>query len=311
MNKFWKWAALSCAGMMSVFMLAGCGEGGGENQALPDAKTESSAADTENAEKRMGRYLENEITVPEDIKTTVSYPAPYLQKSENNELVLAEPMTGRYLSADMGEKWEQMDCPWRDRISGAYISDVALSPDGAAAMIYSPYEDSDGNPDGGEETDISGDESGETDQASTDMVWKAVYFDADGNEAELDFPETGDARAWKLAFDRQGGLYAFDFERKVYRLDPAAGTKKELFDTEGLMDFVCFTDRYMVGFTTRGEVVIYDMEQDEPAPEDRILQDFVSENLGDSLGGMERGHELVATAGEQEDIIYFAFRGGV
>ena len=105
MNKFWKWAALSCAGMMSIFMLVGCGEGGGANQALPDAKTENSAVDTENAEKRMGRYLENEITVPEDIKTTVSYPAPYLQKSERDELVLAEPMAGRYFSADMGGNW--------------------------------------------------------------------------------------------------------------------------------------------------------------------------------------------------------------
>ena len=292
MNKFWKWAALSCAGMMSIFMLVGCGEGGGANQALPDAKTENSAVDTENAEKRMGRYLENEITVPEDIKTTVSYPAPYLQKSERDELVLAEPMAGRYFSADMGGNWEQMDCPWQEVVSSGYISDVSLSPEGAVAMVYSPYNE-------------------EEDSDSSEMVWKAVYFDADGNETELDFPETGDARAWKLAFDRQGGLYAFDFEGRVYRLDPAAGIKKELFDTEGLMDFVCFTDRYMVGFTTRGEVVIYDMEEEELAPEDRILQDFVSENLGDSLGGMERGHELVAAAGEQEDIIYFAFHGGV
>ena len=254
MNKYLKLAAVYSTGMMSIFMLVGCGEGGGANQALPDAKTENSAVDTENAEKRMGRYLENEITVPEDIKTTVSYPAPYLQKSERDELVLAEPMAGRYFSADMGGNWEQMDCPWQEVVSSGYISDVSLSPEGAVAMVYSPYNE-------------------EEDSDSSEMVWKAVYFDADGNETELDFPETGDARAWKLAFDRQGGLYAFDFEGRVYRLDPAAGIKKELFDTEGLMDFVCFTDRYMVGFTTRGEVVIYDMEEEELAPEDRILQE--------------------------------------
>ena len=289
MNKFWKGAALSCAGMVSTFLLAGCGAGG---QTVPDTKAENPAADSENAEKRMGRYLESEITVPEEIKSAVNYPAPYLQGSGDRELVLAEPMAGRYVSADMGGKWEYAGCPWQDVISSGYISDVSLSPDGAVAMVYSPYNE-------------------EEDSDSYEMTWKAVYFDADGSGTELDFPESGDARAWKLAFDRQGGLYAFDFQGSAYRLDPDAGTKQALFDTEGLVDFVCFTDRYMVGFTSRGEVVIYDMEQEELAPADRILQDFVSENLGDSLGGMERGHELVATAGEQEDIIYFAFRGGV
>ena len=89
MNKFWKGAALSCAGMMSAFLLAGCGAGG---QTVPDTKAENPAADSENAEKRMGRYLESEITVPEEIKSAVNYPAPYLQGSGDRELVLAEPM---------------------------------------------------------------------------------------------------------------------------------------------------------------------------------------------------------------------------
>ncbi len=338
MRKFRRQTALFWAGIISLSLLAGCGRYGvKEKQAGVDTKGENPAADTENAEKRMGRYLEKEIAVPEEITAAISYPALYLQKSESDELVLAEPMAGRYISADMGSEWEQMDCPWQDMIPSGYISDVALSPDGGVAMVYSPYEEEDGKePDAsGDETGASGDEAfqsaepepsgkegaqtaadeGErtedTEENTIESVWKAMYFDADGRGMELDFPETGDARILKLAFDRQGGLYAFDFQGRVYRIDPAAGTKREMFDTEGLMDFVCFTERYMVGFTSRGEVVIYDLEQEKPAPEDRTLQDFVRENLGDSLGGMERGHKLVAAGGEQEDIIYFAFSGGV
>ncbi len=338
MRKFRRQTALFWAGIISLSLLAGCGRYGvKEKQAGVDMKGENPAADTENAEKRMGRYLEKEIAVPEEITAAISYPALYLQKSESDELVLAEPMAGRYISADMGSEWEQMDCPWQDMIPSGYISDVALSPDGGVAMVYSPYEEEDGKePDAsGDETGASGDEAfqsaepepsgkegaqtaadeGErtedTEENTIESVWKAMYFDADGRGMELDFPETGDARILKLAFDRQGGLYAFDFQGRVYRIDPAAGTKREMFDTEGLMDFVCFTERYMVGFTSRGEVVIYDLEQEKPAPEDRTLQDFVRENLGDSLGGMERGHKLVAAGGEQEDIIYFAFSGGV
>ena len=75
--------------------------------------------------------------------------------SERDELVLAEPMAGRYFSADMGGNWEQMDCPWQEVVPGGYISDVSLSPEGAVAMVYSPYNE-------------------EEDSDSSEMVWKAV-----------------------------------------------------------------------------------------------------------------------------------------
>lgn len=69
MRKFRKQTALFCAGMIGVFLLAGCGGSGRENKTdAPDTKG-SNAADTESGEKRMGRYLETEITVPEEVKS--------------------------------------------------------------------------------------------------------------------------------------------------------------------------------------------------------------------------------------------------
>ncbi len=362
MRKFRKQTALFCAGMIGVFLLAGCGGSGRENKTdAPDTKG-SNAADTESGEKRMGRYLETEITVPEEVKTMDSYPAAYLQTLDDSELILAELAAGRYISSDRGEGWVYADCPWQDIISNAYISDIALSPDRAAAVLYCPYagdgEDpgeemqDDGTGEGSEVSeeemepksaedrkaaDETGEEAGsetagevtssggegaetakgeeeadgDTNRDLEEITYKTVYFDADGTGTELDLPTAGDGRIQKLAFDRQGRLYGFMLDGIVCRIDPAAGTKQELFDTEGIMNFVCFTDRYMVGFTTRKEAVIYDLEKEAPAEEDKILQTFISENLGSYIGGMERGHELIATAGEQEDIIYFAFSGGV
>ena len=139
MRKFRKQTALFCAGMIGVFLLAGCGGSGRENKTdAPDTKG-SNAADTESGEKRMGRYLETEITVPEEVKTMDSYPAAYLQTLDGSELILAELAAGRYISSDRGEGWVYADCPWQDIISNAYISDIALSPDRAAAVLYCPY----------------------------------------------------------------------------------------------------------------------------------------------------------------------------
>ena len=313
MSKFGRRTALFCAGMISAFLLAGCGGSGRENEADTPKADESSAADTAGGEKSMGRYLEREITVPEEMRNENSFsnPAAYLQKQDGGELVLAEMLAGRYVSADAGESWEYTDCFWQDQIPAAYLADIALSPDGAAAVIYSPYAE-DGESAGGEFADgEASDGAGSSGQDSFEMVWKAAYFDPEGNMTELDFPEESDRRVEKLAFDRQGGLYGFTLDGGAYRVDIADGTKKKLFDTEGIVDFVCLTEQYMVGFTTRNEAVIYDLEKGALAEEDKILQAFISENLGNSIGGMERGHELIAAAGEQKDIIYFAFRGGL
>lgn len=59
MRKFRRQTALFWAGIISLSLLAGCGRYGvKEKQAGVDTKGENPAADTENAEKRMGRYLE-------------------------------------------------------------------------------------------------------------------------------------------------------------------------------------------------------------------------------------------------------------
>ena len=313
MSKFGRRTALFCAGMISVFLLAGCGGSGRENEADMPKADESSAADTAGGERSMGRYLEREITVPEEMRNENSFsnPAAYLQKQGGGELVLAEMLAGRYVSADAGESWEYTDRFWQDQIPAAYLADIALSPDGAAAVIYSPYAE-DGESTGGEFADgEASDGAGSSGQDSFEMVWKAAYFDPEGNMTELDFPEESDRRVEKLVFDRQGGLYGFTLDGGAYRVDIADGMKKKLFDTDGIVDFVCLTEQYMVGFTTRNEAVIYDLEKGALAEEDKILQAFISENLGNSIGGMERGHELIAAAGEQKDIIYFAFRGGL
>lgn len=344
MKKFKKWTALSCVGAMAVSLLAGCGGKDNANElTIPEAKKENtSKTEADNAEKSMGRYLESEITVPEEVSVMSNYPLAYLQMMEDGALEIAESAAGKYISADNGESWEYAQCPWKDILYHASIMDIAFSPDGAAALIYMPHIDEE---DGAEETgsgqeadqedssvegqaaedsakkdDGSGEDSAAEDESGVeigsvsdlaDLVYKYIYYDADQNATELDLEQEVGEGCRKFAFDRQSRLYACMGDGKVYRIDPADGSRKELFEVEGVLDFICFTERYMIGFSTRSEVVIYDLENEIPAEKDKVLEDFISENLGLSIGSIDRGHSIIATAGEQADVIYFAFDGGL
>ena len=302
MKKFKKWIALLCAGVLAVSLLVGCGNG--NTGQTGDGKTQGNGASAENKEKSMGRYLEKDIVLPEEfLSMSSTYPIPYLEKLSDGKLVIAEEAAGIYTSADNGETWESAGNPWRDLSKELYLTGIALSPDGAVAIKGSVIV----------EDDVTEETEGEGGEDTSSLEYpknKYYYIDSAGKRTEI---TCLDDLEWvfNIWFDRQGRMYATAPGGKFYRVDPKAGTKKELFQTEGNLDFACFTEKHIVGFTSRAEVVVYDLEQEILAQTDKVLQDFVTENLVDGIGGSDYGHEIVATAGEQEDIVYFAFKGGL
>lgn len=286
MKKFGKGAALFCAGAIAAAALAGCGTGSGETGGTGKDKGNDGAEVT--AEKSMGRYLEQEILVPEISDQPDYYAPPFLGRQGDGKLVLADRNLGNYISGDRGESWEAADCPWSALKEDHYIGDIALSPDGATALVCSFY---------GEEEDAEEEED------------RYYYVAPEGTITEIPFQGGEDEAIIEFEFDRQGGLYGCGSE--VYRFDLEAGTTGKLFEVEGLVDSVCFTERYMVVFTTRNKVILYDLEKEMIVEDDRMLQDFVTENLGSSGTGAEWGHDIIAASGEKEDIVYLAFRGGL
>ena len=318
-----KWIALLCAGIMAAVSLAGCGsKGGGEAAAgkEPKKEKENVVLEEENTEKSMGRYLEKEITLPEEISQMSQYPLPCITRLTDGSLLLTEKGAGRYISADVGETWEFAGNPWRDTAKGLYVTDMALAPDGGAAIIgiLTGGADSAAPEDESPQADEAADESKEaadTEEATItagtggdrDLVYQYYYYDADGNETALDL---SGIQTYHFGFDGQGRLYAFA-SGKVCRIDVEKGARKELFTVEGTVDFACFTEKYMVGLTTRGVVVVYDIEEDILLDEDEVLQDFIGQNAGLDIGASDRGHIVIMTAGEQADVIYISFRGGL
>lgn len=317
MKKLKKWTAVFCAAVITASFLTGCGGGGGEENASgpqPEKEKKNTVqTQEEDAEKSMGRYLEQEMTLPEEISEMVPHPIPYIRKLENGSLMLAEKTAGSYISSDDGEIWESAGNLWKDTGKGLYVTDMAISPAGAVAMIgiLTGGDEAESGTETGSEAAES--ETGETGGASQkggrkELDWQYYYYDAEGKEIKLDLP---DISFRSFAFDNQNRLYGFAGGGKVCRIDPETGVRKELFTADGSVDFACFTDKYMVGVTTRSGVVVYDIEQDIMLDADEVMQDFIERNLGLSIGSSDEGHSVVMTAGEQEDVIYLAFDGGL
>lgn len=349
MKNIKRWTALLCAGVMAVAFLTGCGKGKSDDtvsQPKQEEKKNTAAAEEENTEKSMGRYLESEITLPEEINEMVPYPIPYIKMLEDGSMMLAEKTAGRYISQDGGETWESDGNPWGETAGSLYVTDIAISPAGAVAMLGIPTdgggtseteESSEDTSDaevssdaqaekagGASEAEVSEDSAeaengsdsdakeadGSSNPARKELDWQYYYYDADGNEAKLE-PELPGTEIRYFAFDGENRLYGFASDGKAYRIDPEDGSKKELFTADGIVDFACFTGQYMVGVTTRGGAVVYDTKQDVLLDTDEVLQEFIGQNLGLGIGGSDVGHSVVMTAGEQEDVIYFAFDGGL
>lgn len=290
-NRISKKLTEGLAFLLAGALLTGCGQpgAGGQENGEPVQNME-----TGGQEKAMGRYLEKEIPFPEEITAMGEYPQLYLQKLESGELELVEVFAGKYISGDMGETWEHEALPWLSELAeNAYIGHMALAPNGGAAVIYDSYPEEIGT---GEEWDEK-------------YEPKYLFADPQGNTHDIEF-QAGEDRLHRFWFGKDSSLYAYSMEHNVYEVDTETGALEKLFDTEGLADYVCFTEKYMVVITSRG-IVLYNLEEGSVAEEDRTLQDFVMKNAADTIGSSTDGYALVAAEGEQEDVIYLAFSGGL
>ena len=59
----------------------------------------------------MGRYLEEEVSLPQEITSLSNHPTAYLRQLDNGDLALIEKNAGLYLSSDHGETWTKQQTP--------------------------------------------------------------------------------------------------------------------------------------------------------------------------------------------------------
>ena len=307
--KIWrKGIVLFITGVMVASMMAGCGSFAGTDKA--GAEKGDAAQNTESGEKSMGRYLERELAGPEGVRNV--YMKFYLERQDDGKIALADRNMGVYVSADSGESFEEAECLWKELTENNYVSDVAISPDGAAAVMCSPnVDDNDITEETAEEN--AGENADESSEEFTGVVPERNYYyiGREGAVTALSYPGGEDEFLTGFRFDTEGRLYGFGTDSRVYRFDTETGEAKELFTVEGLVNSACFTKQYMAVVTTRNEILLYDLEEEVLAQEDAVLRDFLKENLGDEYGSYDGECPVIVTQGEQKDVLYLAFRGGL
>lgn len=283
-----RWTA--CLLVCVMMLLQGCGskgngpaggQGGGAGEAPAVSQEEGGEG-----ERTMGRYLEKEMTLPDDV-AAVGYPTLCLQKLENGELMLIEQTAGVYVSADNGGSWKRKDAPWLRELRERYISSMAIGPDGSVALVY-----------------ISSSEEGEENEYNP----AGLYVDPEGNQTTVEVP--GGEKIYLFSFSGDGRLYASTMEHKMYELDPAGGEAKRLYEAEGMSESVCFTDSYMIDITSRG-LLFYDRANEMTAEGDKVLQDFIMENVGDEIGANSGSYSVIMVPGEDRDVVCFACESGL
>lgn len=284
---------IACLLVCIMMLLQGCGsrenrpageQGSGSGAGGAQASTEEGR--NGGGERSMGRYLEKEMTLPEDV-TVVSYPTMCLQKLETGALMLIEKTAGVYVSEDNGESWSSREASWLRELRERYISSMAIGPDGSVALIY-----------------ILSGEEGEDDSYRS----VGLYVDPDGNQTIVEAPNGETLH--RFSFGNDGRLYGSTMEYGMYVMDPVKGEAERLYEVEGLSDLVCFTEQYMIDITSRG-LLFYDMENEMVTDGDQVLQDFIEETVGDGIGSNSGSFEVVMVPGEEKDVICFACESGL
>ena len=170
-------------------------------------------------------------------------------------------------------------------------SDLAIAPNGAVAAIYSPP-------------------SKEGEETSTDSFEPLnLYVAPDGSEVSFASPD-GNNYLHRLSFGKDNRLYGYAMGGKAYEIEPNTNEGKLLFETEGLTDFVCFTEQYMIDLTSRG-VIFYDTENEMLASEDQVLHNFIADTVGNEIGSYSDAFCMVMAEGEEENSIYLACQNGL
>ncbi|MCI8333940.1 MAG: carbohydrate ABC transporter substrate-binding protein [Lachnospiraceae bacterium] len=288
-----RWKRMTAWILMGILLLmSGCSGKGGTD--IPkETKPEGGEPATET---QMGRYLEEEIELPKEaLGSRGSWEGASLKQLESGELALLNVSGGFFVSSDQGTTWERREMPALDKLTeeNYYVPGQAIAPDGSVAIIYA----------GGDE-----EEEAEEEEEAGKYRPKYLYLDGEGKEHPIQYTDKENYLT-EFAFGRDSRLYAFSSGGSVYEISREDGTARQIFETDGTADYICFTETYLTAATSGG-FVVYNLET-ESLEEDPVIQEFLSENVGGAIGAVTGSHPVVMAAGPEKDTIYLALDKGL
>lgn len=242
----------------------------------------SSKETQSNIQSKNGRFLENELSLPEKIKTICC-----MRKLSDGSLEAIGRDDGDQhwilKSTDQGKRWE------KTAITGLpkeFIPTTAIAPDGTAALI--PY---------------AKDKQVSVSLAKKDGSTEKISLEFSGNQKE-------DFQIEQAAYDSKGVLFLQALDGTLYQAAPD-GKCKKAFDTNGRrVNYFGIAGNILLA-VSEDSILLFDTVQGKRLPEENSLNDYIQKNKEMASRDTDIGSPIVFTEGEEEGSILFADKEGI
>ena len=291
-RKFTVWLL---AAALTLGMLTGCGGTDADDGIVSGEAESGGTVRKEEQGTAMGRYVEKDVELNGNDLTDWN---SRVTEMEDGSFFITDNSGFALRSRDNGANWTEETPSWLTKMKedNKYIRDMAVGPDGTAAVIWTSPIDQEGD-------------EGDGVQLSMDMQLTVIR--PDGTEIQV---ET------KLASDDMwvDSVYVSDTGRilvnaagsTLYEVKKDGSFEKLLNIGEGWPNlFRLHNNLLLLDGTGYEAPLIYDVEAKEYI-EDEVLANFVKENFSDRTSSSGRSYDLFLFFGG-DDVIYLAGQDGV
>ncbi len=277
-------------GLAAALLLTGCGSseglGGdsltGQTGAAGNTEGQDSGGSAENDQKTMGRYMESDIALPEEI----NFGRDMWLTDDCLELVAWDGSL--YRSQDQGQNWQmvsQVPEKLQERLTAGAESYFLRNQAGDTIAGY---------------IEFSKDEAGNTNYDSYSHFHN-LYL-ADGSSIPLEL--SGDDFIHTVVCDREGVFYLGSSSR-VYRVNGQDGSLEVLAEVR--CDYLSVCGKYLL--IQGSELQIYDLEENKMAEQDTALSEFLEPWLGSYGDVNSRPYLLYMPQTEHEGVYVLSDKG--
>ena len=284
MQKYKKWkqvlsvSTAVCLSIAGTGSLMGCGS-------TDRGKDKADSVES----KAMGRYLENELSVPEgcmeivDLQVMKEGSLKMLARNSDYELML-------YQSSDKGKTWEEgKKVAGFFGVEGESIYKAALGRDGSILIgVYIESED-------------------ENSVGSMDYY----YCPADGKGKKIEIGEALDeTMAWSIEIGENGNLFLQISGNGIREINPVDGAVVHEYEKGKTTDYMCVTSEYLIVITD-GDVHYYDVASGKPADGGDALTAQLKKTPANLEFGNSSGTALLFLDGDEKNTIFYVDQTGL
>lgn len=277
----------ACLAIAGTGSFTGCGSGNGSTGSSQEDK-ESNSKDTGDS-KAMGRYLEEELAVPEDCTEVASLQImedgsmEMLARNSDYELAL-------YKSLDQGKTWgagkslTSLFC-----LDGVSFYKAALGKDGSilgGVFIESEDENSTG-----------------------DMDYYYCPSGGEGKKLELGSDVSG-SFSWDMAIGTNGNLFLELTGNGILEINPADSSVVHEYEKGKHTDYMGVTPEYLIVIAD-GDVRYYDIASGKPAEGGDALTEQLKKTPSNLEFGNSSGTSLMFMDGDEEGTLFYADSTGL